>query len=51
VVGQLIGPVGGGDIDLDSYQIWVVIQAWRLDMLVLDGDLVVGKREYLIGRQ
>ena len=41
MVGQAVGAVGGGDVDLDDHQIGLVVQVERLDVLVLQGDLVV----------
>jgi hypothetical protein len=47
VIGQLVGAVSRRDMDLDGHPVWRVVQihhaalGWPLDMLVMDGHLVV----------
>ena len=41
MVRQAISAVGVGDVDLDDHQIRLVVQVERLDVLVLQGDLVI----------
>ena len=35
VIGQLVSPVGGGDVDLDHHQVGVIVQSRGLDVFVL----------------
>lgn len=42
MVRQLVGAAGGRDVDLDHDQLGVVVQVERLDVLVLQGDLILG---------
>ena len=64
MVRDAIGPVRGGDVDLDDHQVRRVIQVERLHVLVLNLHVVVspryaasvarpsgGNSEYLMGRQ
>ncbi len=44
MIGQLVGAVGRGDVDLDHHQVRLVVQVKRLDVLVLDHDVIVGRR-------
>src|SRR5574341_997341 len=41
MVGNLIGAVGGGDINLYHNEVWLIIQAEGFDMLILKIDFVV----------
>ena len=65
VVGERVGAARVGDVDLDDDEVRPIVGVERLDVLVLDRRLVVGRRdrpasvarpsggnsEYLIGRQ
>ena len=44
VIGDAIGAVGVGDVDLDDDQVRVIVQIERLDVLVLERDLEIGSR-------
>ena len=54
-----VSAIGGGDVDLEDDQVGAVAQVELLDVLVAQGDLVVGvqirsqsgQSEYLIGRK
>ncbi len=41
MVGDLVGAVGGGDIDLDHHQVGLVVQVKGFHVLVLDADLIL----------
>ncbi len=41
VVGQPVGAVGRGDVDLNGHQIGLVVQIQGFDVFILDSDLVV----------
>ncbi len=43
VVGDLVGAVGIGDVDLDDDEIGSVVEGERLNMLVDDDSVVVGR--------
>ena len=64
VIGDLVGAIRVGDVDLNDHQVGFVVEIELLDVLVLQRDLEVGSRyaarvarprggksEYLIGRQ
>jgi hypothetical protein len=44
VIGDLIAPPGGRDVDLDRDQARLVVEVQALDVLVLQRDLVLGAR-------
>ena len=41
MVGQFIGPVGRGDINLNYHQFRLIVQFERLDVLILNSDVII----------
>ena len=42
MVGDAVGAVGVGDVDLNDHQVGVIVEVQRLDVLVLKRDLEIG---------